>query len=78
MTPPSAKPEKRLLRISELASLTDVPPASIKFYIKEGLLPAPIKTSGRQRYFHEARPLWRVFFAPGSNRNAWRSGRPLR
>ncbi|MFQ5456960.1 MAG: MerR family transcriptional regulator [Myxococcota bacterium] len=53
MTSPSAKSEKRLLRISELAALTDVPPASIKFYIKEGLLPAPIKTSRNMAYYDE-------------------------
>ena len=47
-------PDKRLLRMSELAALADVPPASIKFYIKEGLLPAPIKTSRNMAYYDES------------------------
>lgn len=46
--------DKRLLRMSELAALADVPPASIKFYIKEGLLPAPIKTSRNMAYYDES------------------------
>jgi DNA-binding transcriptional MerR regulator len=45
--------ERRLLRISELAALTEVPPASIKFYIKEGLLPPPVKTSRNMAYYDE-------------------------
>lgn len=45
--------ERRLLRISELAAITEVPPASIKFYIKEGLLPPPVKTSRNMAYYDE-------------------------
>ena len=48
------KPDKRLLRISELSALTDVPPASIKFYIREGLLPPPLKTSRNMAYYDES------------------------
>ncbi|OGP81614.1 MAG: hypothetical protein A2Y95_05045 [Deltaproteobacteria bacterium RBG_13_65_10] len=47
------KADRRLLRMSELAALTEVPPASIKFYIKEGLLPAPVKTSRNMAYYDE-------------------------
>jgi DNA-binding transcriptional MerR regulator len=47
------KAQRRLLRMSELAALTEVPPASIKFYIKEGLLPAPVKTSRNMAYYDE-------------------------
>jgi DNA-binding transcriptional MerR regulator len=47
------KGERRLLRISELAAATDVPPASIKFYIKEGLLPPPVKTSRNMAYYDQ-------------------------
>jgi len=39
--------------MSELAALTDVGPAAIKFYIKEGLLPAPVKTSRNMAYYDE-------------------------
>jgi DNA-binding transcriptional MerR regulator len=40
--------------MSELAALTDVRPAAIKFYIKEGLLPAPVKTSRNMAYYDES------------------------
>jgi DNA-binding transcriptional MerR regulator len=48
------KAQERLLRISELSALTEVPPASIKFYIREGLLPAPLKTSRNMAYYDES------------------------
>jgi DNA-binding transcriptional MerR regulator len=40
--------------MSELAALTDVRPAAIKFYIREGLLPAPVKTSRNMAYYDES------------------------
>ncbi len=52
--PSAGKNERRLLRMSELTALTDVRPASIKFYIKEGLLPAPVKTSRNMAYYDES------------------------
>ena len=54
MQPSSGKTERRLLRMSELAALTDVRPAAIKFYIREGLLPAPVKTSRNMAYYDES------------------------
>ncbi|MDP3938003.1 MAG: MerR family transcriptional regulator [Deltaproteobacteria bacterium] len=48
------KADKGLLRISELSALTDVPAPSIKFYIKEGLLPPPLKTSRNMAYYDES------------------------
>jgi DNA-binding transcriptional MerR regulator len=47
------KSERRLLRMSELAALTEVRPAAIKFYIKQGLLPAPVKTSRNMAYYDD-------------------------
>jgi len=52
--PSEGKNERRLLRMSELVSLTAVRPAAIKFYIKEGLLPAPVKTSRNMAYYDES------------------------
>jgi len=52
--PSGGKTERRLLRMSELAALTDVRPAAIKFYIREGLLPAPVKTSRNMAYYDES------------------------
>ncbi len=54
MQPSGGNNERRLLRMSELAALTDVGPAAIKFYIKEGLLPAPVKTSRNMAYYDES------------------------
>ena len=54
MDPSGGKNERRLLRMSELAALTEVRPAAIKFYIKEGLLPAPVKTSRNMAYYDES------------------------
>ncbi len=48
------KADKGLLRISELSALTEVPGASIKFYIREGLLPPPLKTSRNMAYYDES------------------------
>ena len=45
---PSAKP---LLRMGELAEASGVPAATIKHYLREGLLPEPVKTSRNMAYY---------------------------
>ena len=40
-----------LLKISELAEAADVPVATIKHYLREGLLPEPIKTSRNMAWY---------------------------
>ncbi|MCC6747158.1 MAG: MerR family transcriptional regulator [Deltaproteobacteria bacterium] len=48
-------PAPGLLKISELARRTGVPPATIRFYIREGLLPRPtVKTSRNMAYYEES------------------------
>ena len=43
--------EPELIRISELARRSDVPAATIKHYVREGLLPASRKTSRNMSYY---------------------------
>ncbi len=43
--------EKTLLRIGELAEASDVPVPTIKHYLREGLLPEPVKTSRNMAYY---------------------------
>jgi DNA-binding transcriptional MerR regulator len=43
--------EGALLRISELAERSDVPAATIRHYLREGLLPEPVKTSRNMAYY---------------------------
>jgi DNA-binding transcriptional MerR regulator len=43
----------RSLRISELAALTRVPVATIKYYLREGLLPAGVKVTPRLTEYDE-------------------------
>lgn len=40
-----------LLKISELAEAADVPVATIKHYLREGLLPEPVKTSRNMAWY---------------------------
>src|ERR687887_657027 len=40
-----------LLRISELAERSGVPVATIRHYLREGLLPEPVKTSRNMAYY---------------------------
>jgi DNA-binding transcriptional MerR regulator len=40
-----------LLRISELAERSEVPVATIRHYLREGLLPEPVKTSRNMAYY---------------------------
>jgi DNA-binding transcriptional MerR regulator len=43
--------EKTLLRIGELAEASDVPVPTIKHYLREGLLPEPVKTSRNMSWY---------------------------
>jgi DNA-binding transcriptional MerR regulator len=43
--------ERRLLRMGELAEASGVPAATIKHYLREGLLPEPHKTSRNMAYY---------------------------
>ncbi len=43
---------KQLLKIAELSELTGVPKDSIRYYVKEGLLPPPRKTSRNMAYYN--------------------------
>jgi DNA-binding transcriptional MerR regulator len=40
-----------LLKISELAEASDVPVATVRHYLREGLLPEPVKTSRNMAYY---------------------------
>ena len=44
-------PPQELLRISELAERADVPVATVRHYLREGLLPEPVKTSRNMAYY---------------------------
>ncbi|MET0559016.1 MAG: MerR family transcriptional regulator [Solirubrobacterales bacterium] len=47
----STKTEKQLLRMGELAEASGVPAPTIKHYLREGLLPEPLKTSRNMAYY---------------------------
>jgi len=47
----SANAEKQLLRMGELADAAGVPVGTIKHYLREGLLPEPVKTSRNMAYY---------------------------
>jgi DNA-binding transcriptional MerR regulator len=53
LTQPSVKdPDKEvLLRISELAERAGVPVATVRHYLREGLLPEPVRTSRNMAYY---------------------------
>ena len=44
-------PTKELLKISELAERSGVPVATIRHYLREGLLPDPVRTSRNMAYY---------------------------
>jgi DNA-binding transcriptional MerR regulator len=46
-----AAPAKELMKISELAELSGVPVATVRHYLREGLLPEPEKTSRNMAYY---------------------------
>lgn len=45
---------RKAMTISELSSLSDIPLSTIKFYIRESLVPGPKKTRGTRAYYDEA------------------------
>jgi DNA-binding transcriptional MerR regulator len=47
----SAAKSSELLRMSELAKASGVPAPTIKHYLREGLLPEPVKTSRNMAYY---------------------------
>ncbi len=47
----SANAAKELLRMGELAEASGVPAPTIKHYLREGLLPEPLKTSRNMAYY---------------------------
>jgi DNA-binding transcriptional MerR regulator len=47
----SAPAEKELLRMGELAEASGMPAPTIKHYLREGLLPEPVKTSRNMAYY---------------------------
>jgi DNA-binding transcriptional MerR regulator len=46
-----AAPAQELLKVSELAERSGVPVATIHHYLREGLLPEPVKTSRNMSYY---------------------------
>src|SRR5215203_6889251 len=44
-------PTQELLKISELAERSGVPVATVRHYLREGLLPEPVKTSRNMAYY---------------------------
>lgn len=46
-----AAPAQELLKISELAERAEVPVATVRHYLREGLLPEPVKTSKNMAYY---------------------------
>jgi DNA-binding transcriptional MerR regulator len=47
----SASTDAPLLKISELAERAEVPVATVRHYLREGLLPEPLKTSRNMAYY---------------------------
>ncbi|ACS87204.1 Cd(II)/Pb(II)-responsive transcriptional regulator [Musicola paradisiaca] len=41
------------MKIGELAGVTNTTPETIRFYEKKGLLPAPERTEGNYRHYHQ-------------------------
>jgi DNA-binding transcriptional MerR regulator len=48
---PGAPGSDELLKISELADRAEVPVATVRHYLREGLLPEPVKTSRNMAYY---------------------------
>lgn len=48
---PTLAPAGELLKISELAERAEVPVATVRHYLREGLLPEPVKTSRNMAYY---------------------------
>lgn len=47
----ASDPAEKLLRMGELADASGVPSATIKHYLREGLLPKPVKTSRNMAWY---------------------------
>jgi len=47
----TARADATLLKISELAEQAEVPVATVRHYLREGLLPEPVKTSRNMAYY---------------------------
>jgi DNA-binding transcriptional MerR regulator len=47
------KDDEKLMRIKKLSEETGVPRGTIKFYIREGLIPRPIKTQLNMAYYND-------------------------
>lgn len=47
-----SKPEKNMLRISEVSSASGVSVQTIHYYLREGLLTSPVKTARNMAYYH--------------------------
>ncbi|MRS04760.1 MerR family transcriptional regulator, partial [bacterium] len=43
--------EKKVMQISELAKIAGVPASTIRFYVREGLIPQPIRTGKTRAYY---------------------------
>lgn len=43
--------EKKVMQISELARITGVPASTIRYYVREGLIPQPIRTGKTRAYY---------------------------
>jgi DNA-binding transcriptional MerR regulator len=55
MTQSKEKPQKKnLLRIGQLAKKAGVSAPTIKYYVKQGLLPQPLKTSRNMAYYDQS------------------------
>jgi len=50
----SATPDPELVKVSVLAKMSGVPAATIKHYVREGLLPEPVRTSRNMAYYDPA------------------------
>ena len=47
----TANADESLMRMSQLVEASGVPGATIKHYLREGLLPEPVKTSRNMAYY---------------------------
>lgn len=47
-----SRPEKNMLRISEVSSASGVSVQTIHYYLREGLLTSPVKTARNMAYYH--------------------------
>lgn len=45
---------KKLLKIGQLAKITGISPSTIKYYVKEGLLPNPVKPNKTMAYYDKS------------------------